>query len=120
MRRVAERALALFGVEPASCRLLAHAFNTTFVVMGPDDARYVLHILRPEVDAPPEPSMHLRVESELWWLDQLRTELELCVPSPVRTADGDGVVRVAMEGMGVPRLCTLFHWIEGHAIHRLK
>ena len=120
LRRVAEQALAVFGIEPISCSLLAHAFNTTFAVKGPDDARYVLHILRPEADAPPEPSMQLRVESELWWLDQLRMDLELCVPSAVRTTDGNGMVQVAMEGMGVPRLCTLFHWIDGHAIHRLK
>jgi Ser/Thr protein kinase RdoA (MazF antagonist) len=120
MRRVAEQALALFGVEPESCSLLAHAFNTTFAITGPDDARYVLHILRPEEDARPKPSMQVRVESELWWLDQVRTELDLCVPSAVRTADGDGVVQVAMKGMGSPRLCTLFHWIDGHAIHRLK
>ncbi len=120
LRRVAEQALSLFGIEPVSCSLLAHAFNTTFEVRGPDDARYVLHILRPEEDALPEPSMQVRVESELWWLDRVRTELDLCVPSALRTADGDGVVQVVMKGMGAPRLCTLFHWIDGHAIHRLK
>jgi Ser/Thr protein kinase RdoA (MazF antagonist) len=120
LRRVAEQALALFGIEPISCSLLAHAFNTTFAVKRPDDARYVLHILRPEEDALPEPSMQLRVESELWWLDQVRTELDLYVPSAVRTADGDGVVQVAMHGTESPRLCTLFHWIDGRELHRLR
>lgn len=50
MRQVAEHALPLFGIEPASLSLLAHAYNTMFAVSGPK-SRCVLHILRPVADA---------------------------------------------------------------------
>jgi Ser/Thr protein kinase RdoA (MazF antagonist) len=112
MRMVAERALHLYGIEPIALSLLAHAFNTTFKLTGRDNARYVLHILRPVENA-----VRVRVESELWWLDQVRADLDLSVPVVVRTAAREGVVSVAMEGMDLPRLCTLFTWIDGRVLH---
>jgi Ser/Thr protein kinase RdoA (MazF antagonist) len=117
MRQVAERALPLYGIEPVSFSLLDHAYNTTFAVTGPNDARYVLHILRPVENAMSEPSTRVRVESELWWLDRVRADLDLSVPTAVRTSEGEGVVSVAVEGMEPPRLCTLFYWIDGRVLH---
>jgi Ser/Thr protein kinase RdoA (MazF antagonist) len=121
MRQVAERALTLYGIEPIACSLLNHAYNTTFTVIGPDDARLVLHILQPVENAMSEPPTRVSVESELWWLDQVRADLELAVPAAVRTPAGEGVVSVAVEGMDLPRLCTLFSWIDGRALrHRFR
>lgn len=118
MRRVAKHALTRYGIEPVSVSILNHAYNTTFTVTGPDGARYVLHILRPVVDAMSEAPTPVSVESELWWLDQVRADLDLAVPAAVRTSEGKGVVSVAVEGMELPRLCTLFHWIDGHMLHQ--
>jgi Ser/Thr protein kinase RdoA (MazF antagonist) len=112
MRTVAERALHLYGIEPVALSLLAHAFNTTFKVTGRDDERYVLHILRPVENA-----VRVRVESELWWLDHVRADLDLTVPAAVRTSSGEDVVSVAVEGMDAPRLGTLFTWIDGRVLH---
>jgi Ser/Thr protein kinase RdoA (MazF antagonist) len=113
MRTVAERALQLYGIEPVALSLLAHAFNTTFKVTGRDNARYVLHILRPVENA-----VRVRVEAELWWLDQVRADLDLTVPAAVRTSSGEDVVSVAVAGMDAPRLCTLFTWIDGTVLHQ--
>lgn len=121
MRQVAEQALSRYGIEPVRVSLLNHSYNTTFAVAGSDGERYVLHILRPTVDATAGPPTRVRVESELWWLNQVRADLGLAVPAAVRTSGGEGVVSVAMEGMKLPRLCTLFHWIDGHVIlHHLR
>jgi Ser/Thr protein kinase RdoA (MazF antagonist) len=117
MRRVAERALALYGIEARTLSLLNHVFNTTFTVIGPDSALYVLHILRPLEDASSEARERARVESELWWLDEVRTDVGVVVPVPVRTPDGAGVV--AVEDVTPPRLCTRFHWVDGRFLrHR--
>ncbi|HEX6509745.1 MAG TPA: phosphotransferase [Chloroflexota bacterium] len=120
LRRVAENALTLYGIEPVSLSLLHHSFNTTFTVIGPGGARFVLHILRPEVDPFSELQSPSRVASELWWLDRLRADIGLAVPVAVRTPTGEGVVSVAVEGVTPARLCTLFHWIDGRfVLHRL-
>jgi Ser/Thr protein kinase RdoA (MazF antagonist) len=113
LRRVAKQALLRYGIEPTSLSLLGHTFNTTFRVISPDGGRFVLHILRPTEAPMSESQSQARVESELWWLDRVRAELRLSVPAPVRTPSGEGVVTVAVEGMGPPRLCTLFHWLDG-------
>lgn len=117
MRQIAERALSLYGIEPISFSLLNHAYNTTFAVTGPDDARYVLHILRPLEDALSEAQQRARVQSEVWWLDRVRADLHVSVPAAVRTPEG--VVSVGVEGMAPARLCTLFHWLDGRFLrHR--
>jgi Ser/Thr protein kinase RdoA (MazF antagonist) len=120
VRQVAEHALTRYGIEPVSLSLLGHMYNTTFAVTGPDGARYVLHILRPVEHATSESQSRARVQSELWWLDQVRADLTFSVPVAVRTPGGEGVVSVAVAGMAPPRLCTLFHWIDGRFLrHRL-
>ena len=120
LRQVVEQALTRYGIEPVSLALLAHMYHTTFTVTGPDGARYVLHILRPSEDGVSEAQSRARVESELWWLDRVRADLHLAVPVAVRTSGGEGVVSVAVAGIAPPRLCTLFHWIEGRFLrHRL-
>lgn len=118
LRRFAEQALTLYGIEAVSLSLLAHFFNTTFTLVGPDGARYVLHILRPAEDGTSESQSRARVESELWWLDRVRADLGLSVPMAVRTPEGEGVVDVAVEGIEPPRLCTFFRWIDGRFLRR--
>jgi Ser/Thr protein kinase RdoA (MazF antagonist) len=120
MRRLAECALPLYGIEPYSLQLLQHAYNTTFAVTGSSHGRYVLHILRPVGDVRSESQREARVRSELWWLDRVGKNLDLAAPIVMRTLEGEKVVRVAVEGVTPPRLCTLFGWIDGrHIRHRL-
>jgi Ser/Thr protein kinase RdoA (MazF antagonist) len=117
LREAARAALDVYGIEPASISLLAHFYHTTFKVTGSDKARYVLHILRPEGGPITHEQSLKRVRSELWWLDRLREDLGLEVPVVVRAPDGEGVLSVRVEGMGVRR-CTLFRWIEGRFLSK--
>jgi Ser/Thr protein kinase RdoA (MazF antagonist) len=120
LRHAAESALQRFGIEPLSLSLLDHAFNTTFLAVGQDGERYVLHLLLSEEGGLPEEQRRARAESELWWVDRVRERLDLRVPVPVRTPHGAGVVAVDVEGMARPLLCTLFCWVEGRMnLHRL-
>src|SRR5947209_14684042 len=108
-RQVAKHALTLYAIEPVSLSLLvAHCHNTTFAITGPDGDRYVLHMLQPVEGTMSQAQSRARVESELWWLDRVRTDLNLSVPVAVHTPDGEGVVGVAVEGMELPLLCMLF------------
>src|SRR5436309_679082 len=90
LRRVAESALACYGLAGAPVRLLTHRSNTLFSV-GRD---YVLRINRP--DPPPV----ARLRGELIWLDALRHDTDLIVPEPVATRDGEWLVSV--DGPGLP------------------
>lgn len=128
LRRLAEAALTRYTIGPSSLSLLNHSYHTTFLVTGSDGSRYVLHVLRPEEEQLTEARSKVRVESELWWLDRLRADLDLAVPTVVRAPTGEGVVSVAdsrPRGCPTPevpeaRLCTLFRWIEGRfLLHRL-
>lgn len=129
LRRLAGEALTEYGIAPTSLSLLNHAYNTAFAVRGLDGSRYVLRIHRVStdpteagpVDGARSPS---RIESELWWLNRLRADLGVSVPCPIRTLADEEVVRVArLEGGGgvpEPRLCVLFHWMNGRFLdHRL-
>jgi Ser/Thr protein kinase RdoA (MazF antagonist) len=118
LRRLAEHALSLYETEPVSLSPLTHFHNTTFVVTQPNSSRYVLRIHRGDESPLDAPQRRTRVESELWWLDRLRADLDLSVPTAVRTPGGEGVVRVAVEGVPQARLCVLFHWMDGRFLHR--
>jgi len=118
LRRLAGRALTAFGIEPISISLLGHFHNTTFAVTGPDAARYMLRIHRAGASPLDAPKRHSRIESELWWLDRLRADLDLPVPAAVRTPAGEGVITVAVEGVPDARLCSLFRWMDGRFLYR--
>lgn len=118
MRQVAGHALVLFGIEPAALSLIEHFDNTTFKVTGRDGARYALHIVRSHKDAVTETHRRARIESELWWLDHVRTNLHLPVPVAVRTPVGERMVTIAGESKAEPEFCTLFHWVDGRFLYR--
>jgi Ser/Thr protein kinase RdoA (MazF antagonist) len=117
LRTLAERALALYGLEGASPSLLSLSqfFNTSFGVTGTDGSRYVLRIHRPSTH--PE-RKRIKIESELWWLNCVREDLSLAVPTPVRAETGEYAVHVDAPGVPEPRFCVLFHWMEGRFLAR--
>jgi len=117
LRRAANRALSTYGIEPISISLLTHLYNTTFAVTGQDGTRYVLRIHRSHGNPIHPVPTQAMIESELWWLERLRTDLDISVSAPVRTPEGAGVVGVAVEGMPEERLCVLFRWLDGRFLH---
>lgn len=122
LRRLAERALTLYEIEPVSLHVLGYFYNTTFAVTAVDGSRYVLRVQRatdgPMEDHPVPPAeRRARVESEMWWLDRLRADLDIPVPAPVRARSGEEAVEMAVDGVPEPRLCVLFRWMNGRFLH---
>jgi Ser/Thr protein kinase RdoA (MazF antagonist) len=93
-REVAERALTQYGLSPNSTlRLLNLSENATYAV---EDAaagtRSILRVHRQNYHLPHQ------IESELDWLEALRTDSDITVPMVLPAADGRRVVTVNVSG----------------------
>jgi Ser/Thr protein kinase RdoA (MazF antagonist) len=105
-RRLAEDAVASFGLAEDRLTFLTDTENTVFRVGG----RYVLRIHRPSTKTREE------IASELGWLAALRRDTDLAVPDPVASAAGEQVVLVRAEGAPGPCWCVLFRWMDGRFV----
>lgn len=106
LRRLAQRALARYGIAAQRLTPLRHEHNTTWRVDAGAD-RYVLRIHRPHTHT------QAAIASELAWLAALRRDTTLGVPQPVAALDGSLVVQVADAGVPEPRSCVVLHWLTG-------
>jgi Ser/Thr protein kinase RdoA (MazF antagonist) len=118
LRRLAEQALRVYGIQPVSISLLSHFHNTTFAVDGADGARYVLRIHRGESTPLDAPRRRARLEAELWWLNRLRMDQAVPVPEAILTPGGEQLLEITVNGVTQPRLCVLFRWMEGRFLER--
>jgi len=79
---------------------------------------YVMRIHRATgVDGHPRRTA-AEIRSEMEWLAALRRDTDLVVPEPVRTRDGALLTTVEVDGVPDPRLCVLFHWVDGRFVNR--
>ncbi len=104
---VAERALAEYDLAPRSAlRLLNLSENATYAV---EDAgtgtRSILRVHRQNYHLAHE------IESELDWLDALRRDSDVTVPTVLPASDGRRVVTVNVDGM--PRYVVHFEMVAG-------
>jgi len=121
LRNLAERAVTRYGLCDTTIDLLTHRENTTFRVTIPQESRHnndnlggkngsTKFVLRLYGPVAPNPAM---IRSELLWLAAIRRDTDLVVPEPVSAQDGSLLTQVSDEGIPEPRLCVLFHWVEG-------
>jgi amino acid adenylation domain-containing protein len=111
LRRLAERALAVWGLGGAGLVLLEHKLNTTFRVEAGAAGRFLLRLGKGGRYAVEE------VRSELQLLAALAAA-GLGVQEPMAAA-GDGaalVVPLAAEGEPEPRCCVLLRWLPGERL----
>lgn len=106
----ARAALPAYGFPPDTpLRLLNVSENGTFAVRdgsaGAGNGEAVLRVHRPGYNAP------AMIESELAWLDALRTEAGISTPVPIAATDGRRVVEVACDGQH--RHAVLFKRLPG-------
>ncbi|MBO0678483.1 phosphotransferase [Mycolicibacterium sp. S2-37] len=104
---VAQQALADYDLAPSSTlRLLNLSENATYLVEDPDsDARSILRVHRKNYHRCHE------IESELDWLDALRRDSDVTVPTVLPTRDGRRVVTV--DDGGTPRYVVHFDMVAG-------
>ena len=109
LRRLAQTALAGYGLEATALTPLRHEHNTTFRVHargGP----FVLRINRPGVHTV------ATIGSEMAWLRALREQTDLRVPEPVAARDGSLAVPASDPGVPEARVCVLLRWLDGRFV----
>jgi Ser/Thr protein kinase RdoA (MazF antagonist) len=106
---VARRALEQYGVSPdARLTLLNVSENATFAVDDPANGRRtVLRIHRHGYHDQPE------IESELQWLDALRSESVVRTPRVLPTVDGRPVLALPEDDSRDPRYVVHFEFLPG-------
>lgn len=110
MTEVAQRALERYDVTPDSTvSLLNVSENATFRVDDPmTGEKHILRVHRLDY--------HTReaIESELAWLDALRTDAGIRTPHVLSTSNGERVVTVADPTGGEARNVVMFEFLAGH------
>lgn len=102
---LAQKAMTFYPEEfQGDVKLLCQSENATFLIQN-KKARYALRIHRP--------NYHTKqaIESELCWLDALRSS-GIEVPQAIRSQDDESVLTLSLED-GIQRHAVLFNWVEG-------
>jgi Ser/Thr protein kinase RdoA (MazF antagonist) len=112
LARMAQAALVDFSITVSRLIPMAHRENTTFRVDTPAGERFVLRITQPEHHTV------AAVRSEMIWLDALNRTTDVIVPQPMSTRKGESLTSIQVDGVPEPRICTLFHWVDGRFVNR--
>ncbi|MBA2768687.1 MAG: phosphotransferase [Sporichthyaceae bacterium] len=106
---VVRRALPEYGLAPdAVLSLLNVSENATYAVDDPaSGARTVLRVHRHGYHDGPE------IESELAWLEALRTDAGVRTPRVLPTRDGRRLLALPEDGWPDPRHVVHFEWLPG-------
>ena len=102
--RIANAALALYGLENATVQLMRNYENLVFRVDA--DRSYALRICPIGVD-------WCRLLTEINWLAAIRHDTDLLVPKPLPNRNGDLVSQVD------DRACVLFEWLAGEPVSKM-
>ncbi len=115
LTQAAQTVLRRYDLPEAQIQPITNVNNAVFAVTS-GDQKFALRLHRRGL------KRREWIESELRWLDGIRQDTELCVPSPVRTLDGSFIAQAEVEGMSDPLNCTLLGWVEGmfHKISELN
>ena len=120
LRKLAEWAVAAYGLSGASLRFIQHGENAIYRVDAPpcvaiavEDGPYLpnRYVLRIHVMDDEE-----AIASELSWLIALSQEAGLPVPAPVPTPNGEHLVRIVTPEMPHGKIVTLLRWLDGRRL----
>ena len=109
LRRVAEAALDRYPLPDGRLTFVRHGENTTY---RHDSAagRHLVRVHRPQRHGRDVDSA-AAIRSEIAWLQAIRAETELAVPSAL--AAGDGATTVEVSAAGETRICSVLRWMDG-------
>lgn len=113
LRPVARAAAEEFGLDVAELELVAHAFNTTFAVVGTDGERHALRVNTNSVSTP------ANVVAQQSWQHAIATETDVLVPDPLRTVDGGWYAEVVSTALGRGFVVTGATWLDGPDVGEL-
>jgi len=112
LKRIATKALKQYDLDVARVSLLSNAFNTIFRIDTEQGERYVLRI------KVPKHRDKLMMQSEMIWMDAIHRDIDLTIPYPLATRDGDFVIEVTDEHVPEPRLVCMMSWIGGRFFYK--
>lgn len=113
---VARLALQAYGLGDASYTFLQHSENVTFKVDTPDGGRLLrIHTPRSTLMGGHGTNIGM-VNSEMVWLNALRSETDLPVQQPIRNLDEQFVACIAKGKRKFN--CTLLEWLDGSPYRR--
>jgi Ser/Thr protein kinase RdoA (MazF antagonist) len=122
MRRLAQVALAAYGIADARVELLRQAGNTLYRIYTPDlpaaktagdlfeKGQYLLRVHEPGYQEPDA------IELELAWLAAMRRDADLPVPEPIPALDRRLLLPVSVPGIPETRNCSLLRWVKGRSL----
>lgn len=113
LRRLAEVALAAYGLAEARYRLVKYEDNAVYQVTGVRGERFVLRLTVTDDES------QTALLSWLHWLLALRRDTALVVPEPIPAADGALVIPISVAGLPSAR-CCLLRWVPGQGLGRLR
>jgi Ser/Thr protein kinase RdoA (MazF antagonist) len=121
-RQLAKNALRGYGLESAELRFLQYGENVIYRVDSPNgpfsisnNTPYVPDRYLVRLHAWNEPEY---INSEMIWLDALANNAKLPAPMPLRTLDGDYILKISDPDLGVSRWVTLLSWVEGRKMNK--
>ena len=110
LRPFAHAALAQFAIQPASLRVVNHAFNTTYAVRDAAGQQYALRLN----------TQSLRdsqgIEAELQWIEALASEGIVNVPTPYKTVAGGFAATLDCPPLGKRLHATVARWLPGRIV----
>ncbi len=112
LREMALVALEHYDLQVEQISLLQHLYNTLFRLVTATGDTYVLRI-----NAAGRRDL-AEIRSEMMWLEALRRDTELQVPTPLLSHDDRYVVTVEIEGIPEARHCVIFGWVPGRQFRR--
>ena len=104
-QRLAEAALAEYGMRGAVLRLIKYSNTALFRVDSGE--RFVLRL------HPPERQPVVVLRTELHWLATLRQQTSLVVPEPIAAPDGRLLIEIDLPELAERRYVALFRWLPG-------
>lgn len=111
LREMALIALQHYDLQVEDISLLQHLYNTLFRV----DCATGIYVIR--INAPGQRE-EAEIRSEMMWLEALRRDTDLQVPTPLLPCDGDYLVTTTAEGIPEARHCVVFEWVPGRQFRR--
>jgi len=107
MHGLALAALQECDLSVANLRFISDGWNYVFRVDTSGGEKFVLHITRPGNYGPED------VGSEMLWLDSLRRDTDLILPTPLRTRDGAFFTTQQVAAVPEARHAVIFSWVPG-------
>lgn len=112
--RLAERALAAWGLEESVVTPIKYRENAVFRIQAPGGELHVLRVHRADYRS------DAAIRSEAAWMRALSRDGDVPTPAMLPTRDGDVLTSASANDVPGARQCDLLAWVEGSPLGTLE